>query len=157
MTHVAIVKKRPTLAPDRLHHVFEFLGTAPLTRGMAISFSVSAVLLFGVIGIIQQTQTAQDIPYEHIGLEGALCAAVVVLWRALAAKDTQIAAKDAQLVAGVKVMTEALVAAATSNAELRKIIEDSVSAKNHLTQSLDLLRSRLESGPDCGDHVSPRR
>ena len=47
----------------------------------------------------------------------------MVLWRALGAKDVQIAAKDAQLIKSTEVVTQALAASAAANSELRRIIE----------------------------------
>lgn len=56
--------------------------------------------------------------FQHLGLEGALIAAVIVLWRTLQAE------RSASL-ALLKTSTEALLATASSNTELRRITEES--------------------------------
>jgi hypothetical protein len=62
---------------------------------------------------------------EHLTLNGALICAVMMLWKALGRKDDL-------LVASTKTVTEALASAASSNAELRTIITENVSANREL-------------------------
>lgn len=73
---------------------------------------------------------------EHLTLSGAMVIAIAVLWKSLQAKD-------GLLMQSIRTMTEALAETATSNRELRKIIEDSVNAKRQLSESIDLLRKDL--------------
>lgn len=111
------------MAPDRYHPIVSALNNLPGLRGLGISASVVAVVVFAVANIVADiVPSPADVPWEHLTLEGALIAAVVVLWRALAVKD-------AQLVKSAEATTAALSASAASNAELRKIIE-------HLNESL---------------------
>lgn len=128
------------MAPDKYHYVVNALNNIPSLPGIGISASVLSVMSVGAANIlIQATTPAVDISWiEHLTLEGALVVAVGVLWRALSAKD-------AQLVESTRVVTGALAASATSNAELRKIIEASDAATHKLTESLILLQTRLES------------
>lgn len=123
------------MAPDKYHHIVNTLNNLPLLPNIGVSLSVGAVLLIGAANILLQATTpAADISWaEHLTLEGALIAAVVVLWKALGSKDVQIALKDAQLVKSTEAVTMALAASAASNVELRKIIE-------HLNESLSQAR-----------------
>ena len=77
---------------------------------------------------------------QQIGLVGALMTAVVVLWRTLQAERT------ASVVA-IKTMTEALAHSWSANAELRRIIEESVAAKRELAEEIKLLRVTLGRMP----------
>ena len=117
-----------------------------MAHGVA-SASMAAIVVVSVAEILAQISapTIPGVDIEHVSLEGVLVAAVVVLWRALTAKDVQITES-------AKAVTAALTASASSNAELRKIIEDSVTSKNHLTESLELLRARLDRAPECGNY-----
>lgn len=112
------VGTRSTLPPpDRLQHLIEVLKNTNPAHGFPVSLSVAAVLLIGLANIALQVSPPPDpIWMEHLTLEGALCAAVIILWRALAKKDEQ-------LIASTRVVTEALAASATANEELRRIIE----------------------------------
>jgi hypothetical protein len=69
---------------------------------------------------------------ERVGIVGASLGACVVLWRTLQKKDDQ----NLQL---VKAVSEALVASTDAQKELRKIVEESTRAKEHLTQAIDKL------------------
>jgi len=98
-----------------------------------------AISLIGLVGQALPLSVATPDTWtwaEHVTLSGAMVVAIAVLWRALQAKDSQ-------LVSATKTMAEALAATASSNHELRKIIEDSVTAKRLLTESIDLLRKDL--------------
>ena len=105
------------MPPDRYHF---FLNTingipVPLLRGAAISGSVGAVILISVANILIQSTTPSDISWlEHLTLEGALVFAVIVLWRALVAKDVQ-------LMDNVKTVTQALTASTASARNIRWI------------------------------------
>jgi hypothetical protein len=94
------------------------------------------VVMLGSVGLawsIQNIATSQaplaspdwTASIEHLTLNGALILAVVVLWK-------QLGKKDDLLVASTKNVTEALAAAASSNAELRGIISENVSANRTL-------------------------
>jgi len=72
--------------------------------------------------------------FERLGLVGSLMVAVVVLWKALQQSNSLI--MDA-----LKSETAALQAAATSNAELRRVIEDSAATKEQFIEALNLLRA----------------
>ena len=113
------------------------LSQSVLTWSRIASISMSVIISITMAEMLLQTVSpAVGSDMEHMTLEGALIAAVVVLWRALSAKDSQ-------LVESTRAVTMALAASATSNAELRKIIEESIAVKQQLTESLDLLRTRL--------------
>ena len=148
-----------SMAPDRYHHIVTTLSTVPGFGGLTISASVGAIVAIGLASMaIQATAPAGDASWiEHLTLTGALVIAVGVLWRALSAKDAQLAASNIQIVESTRVITVALSASAASNAELRKIIEESVTSKNHLTESLDLLRARLSHAPECSNYDPPHR
>lgn len=120
-----------------MHHVVTTLNESSLLRGANISASVTAVMLIGAANILMQATSGDISRFENLTLTGALIIAVGVLWRALTVKD-------AQLVESTKVVTAALSTSAASTAEFRKIIGDSVAAQVRLTESLDLLRDRLE-------------
>ena len=94
------------------------------------------IVMLGSVGLawsIQNVATSQaplaspdwTASIEHLTLNGALILAVVVLWK-------QLGKKDDLLVASTKNVTEALAAAASSNAELRGIISENVSANRTL-------------------------
>ncbi len=124
------------MAPDRYHHIVSWLSDIHVFfPNIEIAVPAAGVIVFGSLAAIVQAATpAADISWvEHLTLEGALVVAVVFLWKALGAKDVQIAAKDVQLIENAKAMTSALVASTSSNAELRKIIE-------HLSESLNEAR-----------------
>ncbi len=124
------------MAPDPYHHIIHKLNDFnSILPNAGISAAVLAVMFTGTLAILAQALTPNgDVQnYRDITLEGALVVAVGVLWRALSQKDAQIAVKDAQLVKSTEVVTSALAASATSNAELRKIIE-------HLNESLQHAR-----------------
>lgn len=124
-----------SMAPDRYHHIFNSLNDFPGLRGLGISASVLAVVAIATANIVADIGSTQaDVPWEHLTLEGALVAAVVVLWRALGVKDARIEAQNEQLMANSKASTEALSAFTASNSELRRIIE-------HMNDSLGAPRS----------------
>jgi hypothetical protein len=77
---------------------------------------------------------------EHLTLTGALIVAVSMLWR-------ELGRKDSLLVQSTATVTQALATSAFSNAELRKILEGSVHAKEDLTKSIELLSERIERLP----------
>jgi hypothetical protein len=97
------------------------------------------VLISTIAAMIQVAPVQADwaIQAEHLTLTGALIIAVAVLWKSLAAKDIQ-------LVTNTKTVTEALAAAAVSNAELRRIIDSSVQANQLLATSIAELRKTVE-------------
>lgn len=79
-------------------------------------------------------QSALPMDYiERLSLVTALSTAVFVLWR-------QLVKKDQQMVQMVETVTAAMTMVNASNAELRRIIEQSVAAKNKLADSIDELR-----------------
>jgi hypothetical protein len=113
------------MAPDKYHQIANTLNGFPALPGFAVSLSVGAVVILGVANIIFQASSPSIDPISvgDLTLKGALCAAVVVLWRALGVKDARIEAQNEQLIANSKASTEALVAFTVSNTELRRIIE----------------------------------
>lgn len=121
-----------SMAPDRYHQIVDSVNNFPGLRGLGISASVLAVVVTATANIVADIGSSQaDVPWEHLTLEGALVAAVVVLWRALGVKDARIEAQNEQLMANSKASTEALSAFTASNSELRRIIEhmnDSIGA-----------------------------
>ncbi len=138
-------------AHDRYRHIVDVLNHTRLLRGFGISASVGAVVALALTTMLAQVTTPNDVSWvEHLTLEGALVCAVIVLWRALSAKDVQ-------LLESARSMTAAMQTNATTQAELRKIIEaqthlleDSITAKSQLTDSqthlaevINLLRARL--------------
>lgn len=84
---------------------------------------------------------------EHLTLSGALILAVIVLWKQIGKKDSDIAKKDDLLIESAKTVTAALTAAAASNIELRAIIKESVEAKRELAASIEALRGSLQKLP----------
>ena len=90
--------------------------------------------------IVQELPVEWISPAERITLVSALLVAVIVLWRSLQQKDNLS-------VEGTRQITLALTTAATSNAELRKIIEDSVRTKQELTEEFKLLRISMGNLP----------
>lgn len=116
---------------------------------VVVGKAIAGVMAVSVVGLM--SQAAQIVTpgsvgpvdwstqAEHLTLSGAMVIAIAVLWRALVSKD-------ALLIQSTKIVTEALAASASSNAELRKIIEDSVTAKRDLTDSIDSLRREIEHG-----------
>lgn len=121
----ACYTSRKPVAPDRYHQIVNTLNGFPVLPGFAVSLSVGAVVILGIANIaLQASNPAIDpISVGDLTLKGALCAAVVVLWRALGVKDARIEAQNEQLIANSKASTEALVAFTASNTELRRIIE----------------------------------
>lgn len=93
-----------------------------------------------MMSVLEQSAPQQLIDWigqaEHLTLSGAMVIAIAVLWKSLQAKD-------GLLMQSIRTMTEALAETATSNRELRKIIEDSVNAKRQLAESIDMLRKDL--------------
>ena len=77
---------------------------------------------------------------EHLTLNGALICAVIVLWK-------QLGKKDDLVIASAQTVTETLAAAAASNVELRKIIEESVTTKRELTGAIDRLQVSIGELP----------
>ena len=77
---------------------------------------------------------------EHLGLLGSLMFACAILWKAFKQKDEA-------LVKMSEVVTKALEQAATSNAELRAIIKESVESKQALRESIELLRVGINQLP----------
>ena len=75
---------------------------------------------------------------EHLTLDGALLVAVVVLW-----KSNQ--EKDRQLIETVKTVTSTLHSVNASNQELRKVIEESIRAKDQLREAIEHLRLGIET------------
>jgi hypothetical protein len=87
---------------------------------------------------------------EHLTLSGCLILGVTMLWRELGKKDTL-------LVQSTGTVTGALSAAAASNVELRRIIENYAASLTHatdeqgrLTEAINLLTARIERLP-CTD------
>lgn len=109
------------------------------------SLSMSAILVISVGELLWQISTpsvgGNDI--QQMSLHGVLIAAVVVLWRALSAKDVQISAKDMQIAEMTRAVTVALTTSAAANGELRRIIEQSMSTKEQLSDSLSSLCTQL--------------
>jgi hypothetical protein len=109
------------------------------------------VVLLGSVNMlwgIQNALNSQQVPaspdwtatIEHLTLNGALIIGVVALWKALGKKDDL-------LVASTKNVTEALGAAASSNAELRGIITENVSANRELSAVIAKLDSSIGELP----------
>ena len=90
-------------------------------------------------------------PMERTGLIGVLLVSVGYLVRARDGDrvrfDTQIAAKDAALLASSEHVTAALVAQTTSNQELRKIIEKSEETQAALLLSISRLGESVSHMP----------
>ena len=112
---------------------------------LAMNASAMAIfILGGGMALIQAVPGADAISaisqLERLGLIGALMLAVWVLRRSETKKDDQI-------VLMVKAVTEALTAAATSNAEVRKTLEESLRVKEELRESLDKLSLSLHELP----------
>ncbi len=142
------------MAPDKYHQFINTLNEAPMLAGLNVSMAVAAVVVLGIANIVGQlaAMSGDFLPGAgDLTLKAALCAAVVVLWRTIGARDVKIDAKDAHLIRSTEIVTQALATSASSNAELRKIIEESVTSNNHLAESLNLLRQRLSGAPDCGN------
>jgi hypothetical protein len=73
---------------------------------------------------------------EHLTLTGALIVAVVILWRALSVKD-------ALIIKSTEEVTKALGATAASNAELRKIVEESIATEERLGDAITRLSENV--------------
>jgi hypothetical protein len=105
-------------------------------------WAVLIIVLLGSVNLCWAIQSAVQTPMvspdwtgsiEHLTLNGALICAVVVLWK-------QLGKKDDLLIASTQTVTETLAAAAASNVELRRIIDESVAAKKALTAVIDDLQ-----------------
>ena len=77
---------------------------------------------------------------ERLTLIGALVAAVSVLWRTTAKKDDQLMEMS-------KTVTAALTTSATSNQELRAVIQESVATKRELAEAIHELSMELKIKP----------
>ena len=132
-----------------------------MNKVMNALFAVRSVVILSVLNVAQasahllwQFQGTGTLPNsdwmtatEHLTLSGALIVAVVVLWKQVGKKDVDIARKDDLLIKSAETMTAALSAAANSNSELRRIIEESVEAKRALTVAIEKLDTSLEARP----------
>ena len=92
--------------------------------------------------ILQSAQQASEFltSARDATLVGTLITAVGVLW-----KNTS--QKDKQLLETTRMVVEALGQAASSNQELRKIIEQSVASKVELTEAIKELSVEMRSKP----------
>jgi hypothetical protein len=115
-------------------------------RGRA---AVLTIMLLGGVNLAWAMQSvAQTLPasqdwtssIEHLTLNAALIVAVGVLWK-------QVGKKDDLLIHSTQTVTETLAAAAASNVELRRIIDESVSAKHDLAGVIDRLQGRVAELP----------
>ena len=88
---------------------------------------------------------------QRLTLVGALVIAVGVLWKTQQAeriaKDTMAKEYAASLINATKITTDALIASSNSAAELRRVIEESVTTKRELAESINLLRVSLGELP----------
>lgn len=103
--------------------------------------SIPAVVLLQAAPVPSEIGWAAQI--KDIGTIGFLALACVVLAKFVLKKDLQVQQKDEQILAMTMTVTEALSVAAASNAELRKIMEESVKAKDRLAGSIELLEERI--------------
>lgn len=105
---------------------------------------------------------------ERLGLTSAALVAVVVLYSAqqkreaaykesLSIKDAAITEKDKLVVDMVRQMMEVLTATKDSSVELRRVIEDSVAAKQVLTRAVDALHAELKLRPCLAEDHSRKR
>jgi site-specific recombinase len=100
-------------------------------------------------------QTQSQIPdwsnqAEHLTLTGAMVIAIAVLWRSLQTERSLH-------VQSIKTMSDALLTSASSNVELRKVIEESVSAKRQMTESLKLMMEAFNMLRSEITYEGPRR
>jgi hypothetical protein len=111
--------------------------------------AVLTIMLLGGMNLAWAVQSvAQTLPasqdwtasIEHLTLNAALIVAVGVLWK-------QLGKKDDLLIHSAQTVTETLAAAAASNVELRRIIDESVSAKHDLAGVIDRLQGRMAELP----------
>ena len=84
-------------------------------------------------GTVHLVSSARD-----LGVVGLMCVGIIALWRDSRAKDTA-------LLKMAETVTTAMITAATSNAELRHIIEESVKSKVELAESVKELTVQLRS------------
>ena len=93
------------------------------------------------------------------GLTGALLVAVYFLWRSreglitridllIEKKDALLLEKDKQILSMMEHVTASQTAQVETNRELRKIIEDSVKAKQDLTHAIEDLASKVDGCPE---------
>jgi hypothetical protein len=117
--------------------VFMLMNAKPLIG------TASVAMLAQIVGVAQATIPSIQIPdqwaqmAEHLTLTGALIIAVAMLWRSLQAKD-------AELIANTKAVTDALSQSAASNVELRRIIQDSIDSRTNLNASIDSLQKSID-------------
>jgi hypothetical protein len=115
---------------------------AAAVKGVVVSGASLAILQ--AAGAMGPLSSPGEFPWlaqvEHLGLTGALLIAVVVLYRSNVKKDEQ-------LIIATEHNTAALTAQIETNRELRKIIEDSVHAKQELKAAIDLLGKSLGELP----------
>jgi hypothetical protein len=99
-------------------------------------------LAWAMQAVVQTAPASQDwtSSIEHLTLNAALICAVGVLWK-------QLGKKDELLIASTQTVTQTLAAAAASNVELRRIIDESVGAKRALTQVIDDLQVSIGKLP----------
>ena len=102
----------------------------------------SVHLAWAIQAVVQAPVVSPDwtASIEHLTLNAALIVAVGVLWK-------QVGKKDDLLIHSTQTVTETLAAAAASNVELRRIIDESVSAKHDLAGVIDRLQGRVAELP----------
>ena len=107
--------------------------------------AVSIVMLGGIVHAQQPTGMlpgTSDIPQnlKDVGIQGFCMACCIVLWKSLQTER-------AVTLTMMKTVTEALTASSSSNAELRRIIDESVATNRELTESIGRLHATLGDYP----------
>lgn len=100
---------------------------------------VSTVFLATVI-LVDQVADLPISVWQQVTLQIALIIAVIALWRSNTAKDSLI-------VKYTELITASLTSQASSNAELRKVIEESINSSTGTVIVLEKLALRIDSLP----------